>query len=108
LIWKALLRWESSGNSDIEDFDYVLYNFGYGGDSTFTKPVIGKPSHEGNKAKVNVSYTVSPNGGSSFKETIVFLLASGETGWRITDINYDGGKKSLFDIYSKDFKEQPK
>ena len=112
LIWKALLRWKSSGDSEIEDFDYVLYNFGNGGDATSTKPVIGKPSFEGRKAQVNVSYTVSPNGGRRYTETIIFLLAGGETGWRITDIKYDcgfdwcvrGTKVSLSEIYSRDSK----
>ncbi len=107
LIWKALLRWESSGDSEIEDFDYVLYNFGAGGDVTVTKPIIGKPSYEGRNAQVNVSYTVSSVGvpkSVRYKETIIFLLAAGETGWKIRDIKYDGGKKSLFQMYSGDSK----
>jgi hypothetical protein len=28
LTWMELLHWESSGKSELEDFDYVLYNFG--------------------------------------------------------------------------------
>jgi hypothetical protein len=108
LTWMELLHWESSGNSELEDFDYVLYNFGYG-EGTITKPVIGKPSYEGRKAQVNVSYDVvyappAVSKRSVHKETIFFLLAAGETGWRITDIKYDGGKKSLFEIYSMDSK----
>jgi hypothetical protein len=109
LIWKALLRWESSGDSEIEDFDYVLYNFGQAGnDSTSTKPVTGKPSYEGRKAQVNVSYTTLSAGSPKsmrYKETIIFLLAAGDAGWKITDIKYDGGKTSLFEMYSKEFKE---
>lgn len=106
LTWKELLRWESSESE--EDFDYVLYNFGYG-EGTITKLVIGKPSYEGRKAQVNVSYDVvyAPPDvpkRSVYKETIIFLLSAGETGWKITDIKYDGGKKSLFEMYSKDFK----
>ena len=110
LIWKALLRWKSSGDSDIEDFDYVLFNFG-SGEGTITKFAIGKPSDQGQKAQVNVSYDVvcAPpecSKKSVNRETIIFLLAAGETGWRITDIKYDGGTKSLVEIYSKDSKER--
>jgi hypothetical protein len=108
LTWMELLHWESSGNSELEDFDYVLYNFGYG-EGTISKPVIGKPSYEGRKAQVQVSYDVvyappAVSKRSVHKETILFLLAAGETGWRITDIKYDGGKKSLFEMYSMNSK----
>ena len=86
----------------------MLYNFGYG-EGTITKPVIAKPSYEGRKAQVNVSYSIvyappTVLKRSVHKETIFFLLAVGETGWRITDIKYDGGKKSLFEMYSMDSK----
>jgi hypothetical protein len=79
-----LLHWESSGKSELEDFDYVLYNFGYG-EGTITKPLIGKPSYEGRKAQVNVAYNVvyappAVSKRSVHKETILFLLANGETG----------------------------
>lgn len=116
LTWMELLHWESSGTSEMEPFDYVLYNFGYG-EGTITKPVIGKPSYEGRKAQVNVSYNIvyappAVSKRSVHKETIIFLLAAGETGWKITDINYDcgfdwcvdGGKLSLFEMYSMDSK----
>jgi hypothetical protein len=116
LTWMELLHWESSGKSELEDFDYVLYNFGYG-EGTITKPLIGKPSYEGRKAQVNVAYNVvyappAVSKRSVHKETILFLLANGETGWRITDIKYDcgfdwcvaGGKLSLFEMYSMDSK----
>lgn len=112
LTWKELLYWESSGSE--EDFDYVLYNFGYD-EGTTTKLVISKPSYQGRKAQVNVSYDVvyAPPAvpkRSVDKETIIFLLAAGETGWRITDIKYDcqfdwclhGVKTSLFEMYSMD------
>ena len=112
LIWKALLRWKSSGDSEIEDFDYVLFNFGYG-EGTITKFAIGKPSYQSQKAQVDVSYDVvyappAVSKRSVHKETIIFLLAAGETGWKVSDIKYDGGKKSLLEIYSKDFKERRK
>jgi hypothetical protein len=116
LIWMELLHWESSGASEMEPFDYVLYNFGHG-EGTITKPLIGKPSYEGRKAQVNVSYNVvyarpAVSKRSVHKETIAFLLAAGETGWKITDIRYDcgfdwcvdGGKLSLFEMYSMDSK----
>ena len=118
LIWKAQLRWKSSGDSEIEDFDYVLYNFGIGSDvSSVSKPIISKPTYEAQKAQINVSYVVvcAPPAcakKSVDKETIIFLLAAGETGWRITDIKYDcrfdwcihGEKISLFEMYSRDSK----
>jgi len=111
LTWMELLHWESSGRSEMEDFDDVLYNFGYG-EGTITKPVIGKPSFEGRKAQVNVSYSVvyappAVSKRSVYKETILFLLADGETGWRIRDIKYEGGKESLFELYSMDSKRRP-
>lgn len=54
LIWKQLLNWDQ-----IEDFDYVLHDFGYGGDITsVSKPLIGKPTYEGQKAQVSVSEVV--------------------------------------------------
>jgi hypothetical protein len=113
LIWKALKRWESSGDSEIEDFDSVLYNFGSAGNdvSSISKPVIGKPTYEGQNAQLIVSHNVvcaPPNCAkrSVQKETIVFQLASNAPGWKITDIKYDGGKTSLRDIYSKDVKRQ--
>lgn len=110
LIWKELLRWQSSGDSDVEDFDYVLYNFGYG-EGTVTKFAVGKPTYQDRKAQVNVSYDVvyAPPAvakRSVSKENIIFLLTEGETGWRISDLKYDGGTKSLVEIYSKDSKER--
>lgn len=117
LIWKALLRWESSGDSDVEAFDYVLYNFGYG-EGTIRNFVVGKPSYEARNAQVNVSYDVvyvppAVSKRSVHKETIIFLLATGNAGWRIADIKYDcrsgiglcvDSKTSLFEIYSMDAK----
>jgi hypothetical protein len=108
LIWKALLRWESSGTSDIEDFDYVLFNFGYG-EGTITKFAIGKPGYQRKVAQVTVSYDVvcmppACAEKSVDRDTIIFLMTAGGTGWRITDVKYDGGKTSLFEMYSMDSK----
>src|SRR5438309_10349049 len=49
-------------------------------DMQIRKFVIGKPSYENGKARVNISFE---NFGQ--KKTIVFLLANGRTGWRISD-----------------------
>lgn len=123
LIWKQLLAWDEE-----LDFDYVLHDFGgYGGDITsVSKPIIGKPTYDGQNAQVNVSEVVvcappvCPKR-SVDKYTMIFLLAASETGWRITDIKYDcgfpapstatkfdgcvrGEKISLSEIYSRDSK----
>jgi hypothetical protein len=119
LIWKELLHYESSGRSEIEDFDPVLY-FGVGnGVSSVSKPVIGKPTYEGQKAQLNVSYTVvcAPpdcEKRSVDKQTTIFLLAATANGWKINDIRYDcrigldglcvDGKTSLFELYNMDAK----
>ncbi|MFS8085977.1 MAG: hypothetical protein ACMG6H_10135 [Acidobacteriota bacterium] len=45
--------------------------------------LIGKPTYEGTKARVEVSFE---NFGK--KKTIAFVLVKGKTGWRISDIDY--------------------
>ena len=56
-------------------------------DMQIRKFVIGKPSYENGKAKVNVSFENFRQ-----KKTIVFLLTNGRTGWRISDIDYGDGR----------------
>ena len=77
LIWKDAVT--SKGEVGVIDGD-PLYN---AQDMEIKKFAIGKPTIEGNNAKVAVTFE---NFGK--KETIVFMLVNGRTGWRIHDIDY--------------------
>ena len=81
MIWKDAAA--SKGEVGAIDGD-PLYD---AQDMQIRKFVIGKPSYENGKAKVNVSFE---NLGQ--KKTIVFLLANGRTGWKINDIDYGDGR----------------
>jgi Protein of unknown function (DUF3828) len=56
-------------------------------DMDIKKFVIGKPSYENGKARVEVSFE---NFGQ--QKHIVFILANGRSGWRINDIDYGEGR----------------
>jgi hypothetical protein len=77
LIWKDAVT--SKGEVGVIDGD-PLYN---AQDMEIKKFAIGNPKYEETKAKVEVSFE---NFGK--KETLVFLLVNGKSGWRIRDIDY--------------------
>jgi len=77
LIWKDAVT--SKGEVGVIDGD-PLYN---AQDMEIKKFAIGKPKYEDTKAKVEVSFE---NFGK--KETLVFLLVNGKSGWKIHDIDY--------------------
>ncbi len=115
LIRKEVGRPETIEATDEgESFSWFLYPvLGNGGYDEISKSVIGKPSYsyQGKKAQVIASYDVVHVGWkpsmpkrSVSKDTIIFLLAAGEAGWKITDIKYDDGKTSLLEEFRKDFK----
>ena len=81
MIWKDAAN--SKGEVGAIDGD-PLYD---AQDMDIKKFVIGKPSYENSKARVNVSFE---NFGK--QKTIVFILANGRSGWRIHDIDYGGGR----------------
>ena len=56
-------------------------------DMDIKKFVIGKPSYENGKARVNVSFE---NLGQ--QRNLVFILTNGRSGWRISDIDYGEGR----------------
>jgi hypothetical protein len=56
-------------------------------DTDIKKFVIGKPTYEGGKAKVNVTFT---NLGQP--KSFVFTLVNGRSGWRINNIEYGEGR----------------
>jgi hypothetical protein len=81
MIWKDAAN--SKGEVGAIDGD-PLYD---AQDMDIKKFVIGKPSYENGKARVNVSFE---NFGK--QKTIVFILANGRSGWRINDIDYGEGR----------------
>lgn len=110
VMWKALLRYERMrAYDDPGSFGGFLY--GYLGDDEISKGLVGKPSYDGQKAQVIVSFDARSvfEEEQAHKESVVFLLAAGQTGWKITDIKYDdvlcgAGKTSLFDEFNMDSK----
>jgi hypothetical protein len=56
-------------------------------DMDIKKFVVGKPSYENGKARVNVSFE---NLGQ--QRNLVFILTNGRSGWRISDIDYGEGR----------------
>jgi hypothetical protein len=77
LIWKDAVT--SKGEVGVIDGD-PLYD---AQDMEIKKFAIGKPTIEGNNAKVAVTFE---NFGE--KKTLVFLMVNGRAGWRIHDIDY--------------------
>jgi hypothetical protein len=77
LIWKDAVT--SKGEVGVIDGD-PLYD---AQDMEIKKFAVGKPTIEGNNAKVSVTFE---NFGQ--KKTLIFLLVNGRTGWRIHDIDY--------------------
>ena len=77
LIWKDAVT--SKGEVGVIDGD-PLYD---AQDIEIKNFAIGKPTVEGNNARVAVTFT---NFGE--KKTIVFLLINSKIGWRIHDIDY--------------------
>ncbi len=77
LIWKDAVT--SKGEVGVIDGD-PLYD---AQDMEIKNFAIGKPTVEGNNARVAVTFT---NFGE--KKTIVFLLINSKIGWRIHDIDY--------------------
>jgi hypothetical protein len=81
-IWKDTVK--AKGEVGAIDFD-PLYN---AQDTDVKKFVIGKPSYDEGKARVNVTFE---NFGK--KTAILFILVNGRTGWRISDIDYGDGTR---------------
>jgi Protein of unknown function (DUF3828) len=81
MIWKDAAN--SKGEVGAIDGD-PLYD---AQDMDIKKFVIGKPSYENGKARVNVSFE---NFGQ--QKTIVFVLVNGRSGWRIGDLDYGQGR----------------
>jgi hypothetical protein len=81
MIWKDAVS--SKGEVGALDGD-PLYD---AQDMEIKKFAIGKPSYEGGKAKVNVTFD---NFGKP--QSFVFTLVNGRTGWRINDIEYGEGR----------------
>jgi len=77
MIWKDAVT--SKNEVGVIDGD-PLYN---AQDMEIKKFAIGKPKYEDTKAKVEVSFE---NFGK--KETLVFALVNGKSGWKIHDIDY--------------------
>jgi hypothetical protein len=92
LIWKDAVT--SKGEVGVIDGD-PLYD---AQDMEIKKFAIGKPTIEGNNAKVAVTFE---NFGE--KKTLVFLMVNSRTGWRIHDIDYGdhGTMRSWFKEASK-------
>ena len=81
MIWKDAVS--SKGEVGALDGD-PLYD---AQDMEIKKFAIVKPSYEGGKAKVNVTFD---NFGKP--QSFVFTLVNGRTGWRISDIDYGEGR----------------
>ena len=81
MIWKDAVS--SKGEVGALDGD-PLYD---AQDMEIKKFAIGKPSYEGGKAKVNVTFD---NFGKP--QSFVFTLVNGRTGWRIDNIEYGEGR----------------
>ena len=81
MIWKDAVN--SKGEVGAIDGD-PLYD---AQDMEIKKFAIGKPSYEGGKAKVNVTFE---NFGQP--KSFVFTLVNGRTGWRINNIEYGEGR----------------
>ena len=81
MIWKDAVS--SKGEVGALDGD-PLYD---AQDMEIKKFVIGQPSYEGGKAKVNVTFD---NLGKP--KSFVYVLVNGRTGWRIENIEYGEGR----------------
>jgi hypothetical protein len=81
LIWNDAKN--SKGEVGVIDGD-PLYD---AQDMEIRKFAIGKPSYEGDKARVVATFE---NFGQ--KKTIVYVLVNGNSGWRIDDIDYGEGR----------------
>ena len=84
LIWKDVVS--SKGEVGVIDGD-PLYD---AQDMKITSFAVGKPIYENGKAKVTVSFENFRQ-----KKMIVFLLANGRAGWRVSDIDYGEGRTLL-------------
>lgn len=80
MIWKDAVK--SKGEVGAIDGD-PLYN---AQDTDIKKFAIAKPVYADGKARVDVTFE---NFGQ--KNTIVFILVNGRTGWRINDLDYGDG-----------------
>jgi len=81
MIWKDAVT--SKGEVGALDGD-PLYD---AQDTDIKKFVIGKPTYEAGKAKVNVTFT---NLGQP--KSFIFTLVNGRSGWRINNIEYGEGR----------------